>query len=69
MFAIEEKKGESLMATGIETACLTAFRMSMVRCSTSSPVSVGVRGEVVDVQLEGVGPRVLHQLGVADPAA
>jgi hypothetical protein len=27
MFAIEEKKGESFMETGIETACLTAFRM------------------------------------------
>jgi hypothetical protein len=40
-FEKEEKNGESLTATGIETAPLTAAAVWSVRDSTSSPFSSG----------------------------
>ena len=65
----ELKYGPTFTASGIETDSFTAATRSRYCDSTSLAGHVRVGGDEVDVQLQGVGPGVLHQLGVADPAA
>ena len=66
----ELKYGPTLTASGIESDCLTrGHEVERAILDARSPVVVEIGGDEVDVQLQGVGPGVLHQLGVADPAA
>ena len=66
---MELKYGPTLTARGMDTDCLTAATRSRYRASTSLAAHLHVGGDEVDVQLQGVGPGVLDQLGVTDPAA
>ena len=69
MWPIELKYGPTFTASGMEIDCFTAATRSTYRVFDVAAGHVQIGGDEVDVQLQGVGPGVLHQPGVADPAA
>ena len=69
MLAIALKYGPTFTANGIEIDSFTAATSSEIAGFHVPAGHVRVGGDEVDVQLQGVGPGVLHHLGVADPAA